>query len=75
MEKGTQDGQYERHANASNASSSSIWPPSYGRSLLEILQLWPMKPADNPVKLDEYAVWPRRHGWWSPWCPWTWRWL
>ena len=39
MEKGTQDGQYERHANASNASSSSIWPPSYGKFfvVLEIL--------------------------------------
>ena len=39
MEKGTQDGQYERHANASNAPSSSIWPPSYGKFfvVLEIL--------------------------------------
>ena len=33
MEKGTQDGEHERHANASDAPSPGIWPSSHGKQI------------------------------------------
>ena len=35
VEEGAQDGQYERHAHASDAPSSSIWSSSHGKYFLE----------------------------------------
>ena len=51
MEKGTQDGQYERHANASNAPRSSIWSPSYGK-----LQILVSSGSVSVVILIEYYL-------------------
>ena len=34
VEKGTQDGQHECHAHASDAPSPSVWSPSHGKYFL-----------------------------------------